>query len=117
VPADGVEIGVRKESPIGENGVQRLDRVPLALYVPVTPRVGARLGRDAQDPVVQHTQNIETREAATRVAGPGIDNQAQHASTQPHGFQSKFPITHRALNVGPARPVFSRSAPEKLLVS
>ena len=78
VAAERVERLAREEASVREHHVERLDGVPLALDVAVADGGGPGGGRDPEHAVVEHAENVDARQAATRVAGARVRD-------RPHG--------------------------------
>src|SRR5262245_46351155 len=67
VAGERVEFGFGKKSFVGQHDVKRLDRMAFALHVTVAVRMRERFRRNIQHAVVKHIENVQTRQAASRV--------------------------------------------------
>jgi hypothetical protein len=70
----------REETPVGQHGVERLDRVPFAVDVAVAFSPGRIVRIDAHYLVVKHIENVGAGEAAARMSRARLRNARQNRS-------------------------------------
>src|ERR1700733_10857580 len=68
VSIQGVQIALRKKASIGQDHKKRFGTMPFALDIIIVIRTFECLRTNAQDPVIEHVQDIKTGEVAAGMA-------------------------------------------------
>ena len=77
VTAKGFKPFGGEKAPIGQDGVERLNRMAFAVDIAIAVRISKILRRDIHNVIVQHIQDIDARKAAGGMTGAAALNHGQ----------------------------------------
>src|SRR5258707_1408031 len=89
-PIQRIQLRLWEEPAIGQDRIKSLDGVSLALHKPVAVRVPKSSRAQAQDSVVEHVEDVDTREAAAGVSGSSMFNDGENGFSVLDRFKLKL---------------------------
>ena len=95
--AQAIPIRLREKTAVGQDHVERLHRVPLALNVPVASGIAEGFGRYLQNAVVENVQDINTGQIAAGMTRSRLLDESEELLAVDNRFDTEFLIVHGLL--------------------